>query len=110
MYRHNMFLAARIVLIILTLEFLQLLPILPNEVPLSSSGVIGSVAVKFSAQSILMAQEEEKKPTGGVVPELSFAETSYDFGTIPWGTSVSHTFVFRNTGKALLKILGARGS
>lgn len=41
---------------------------------------------------------------------MSFDKTSYDFGTIPEGEKVKHTFKFKNTGKEELIISNAKGS
>lgn len=43
-------------------------------------------------------------------PEMTFDETSFDFGTIKEGDVVSHEFSFTNTGDAPLKITKAKGS
>lgn len=40
-------------------------------------------------------------------PVLTFAETSYDFGTVKQGEVVEHTFKFTNTGKSPLVIESA---
>ena len=45
-----------------------------------------------------------------VYPEIAFAETEYDFGTIDQGTNVEHTFTFTNTGNAPLVITDATSS
>ena len=46
----------------------------------------------------------------GPSPKISFPETSYDFGKVPQGAKVSHTFIVQNTGKAPLKLIRAKGS
>ncbi len=43
-------------------------------------------------------------------PTIVFPETSYDFGEVVQGASVSHTFVVRNAGDGPLKLIEARGS
>ena len=43
-------------------------------------------------------------------PQISFPETSYDFGTIAQGSKVSHTFIVRNAGDAPLRLIRAAGS
>ena len=40
-------------------------------------------------------------------PVISFAETTYDFGTVKQGEVVEHTFKFTNTGKSPLVIESA---
>ena len=46
----------------------------------------------------------------GPAPRVEFPEKSFDFGTIYQGEDVSHTFVFRNTGNAPLKIEKVRST
>jgi len=43
-------------------------------------------------------------------PQISFPETSYDFGTIAQGSKVSHTFIVRNAGDAPLRLIKAQGT
>ncbi|MFD2513897.1 DUF1573 domain-containing protein [Pontibacter locisalis] len=43
-------------------------------------------------------------------PVISFAETTYDFGTVKQGEVVEHTFEFTNTGKSPLIIESASAS
>lgn len=45
-----------------------------------------------------------------VLPVFEFAETSFDFGTLRTGASVTHEFRFKNAGKGELLISQARGS
>lgn len=41
-------------------------------------------------------------------PQIKFAETSYNFGTVPEkGGKITHTFTFTNTGDANLMIVDA---
>lgn len=44
------------------------------------------------------------------LPEIKFEEEVFDFGKITQGERVSHSFVFKNTGKKNLIISGASGS
>ena len=44
------------------------------------------------------------------VAKLSFAETSFDFGTVREGAVVEHRFQFTNTGKVPLLISNARST
>ncbi len=46
----------------------------------------------------------------GDKPEITFEELNYDFGTIKEGSKVTHSFKFKNTGKADLIIGDARGN
>ena len=44
------------------------------------------------------------------VPEIEMLETSYDFGKMQQGESVTHDFVLKNIGEADLTISAAKGS
>lgn len=46
----------------------------------------------------------------GATPRIQFAAPNYDFGKVVAGATAKHTFVFMNTGKALLKITEVRPS
>jgi len=52
----------------------------------------------------------EKVKKTGPLPELSFDKLQHNFGKINQGESVSHQFVFSNTGEAELIINNAKGS
>jgi len=43
-------------------------------------------------------------------PKILFPETTFDFGTVIQGETVSHTFAVRNTGDAPLTLIRAKGS
>lgn len=55
------------------------------------------------------AATPEERPEGPL-PEFSFASDVYDFGAIPEGQIVEHTFTFTNTGEAPLIIQSATAS
>jgi hypothetical protein len=43
-----------------------------------------------------------------VGPRISFDELSHDWGTVLQGTKVLHTYRFRNTGTAVLRITNVK--
>lgn len=63
------------------------------------------VSLLFLSASLVRADKPETKP------DITFAETSYDFGVIPEnGGPVSHDFVFTNSGDGQLVIISASAS
>ncbi len=46
----------------------------------------------------------------GPTTEMTFAETTFDFGTINEGEKVAHTYAFTNTGNEPLILSNAKGS
>ncbi len=56
------------------------------------------------------AQQNQPAVPTGPTTNMTFAEKSYDFGTIDEGEKVKHVFKFTNTGKEDLVISNARGS
>jgi hypothetical protein len=67
------------------------------------------VGVKPTDASPAADQAVEPKPEGPL-GELSFSETSFDFGTVKEGQIIEHTFNFTNTGEAPLVIQNAQAS
>jgi hypothetical protein len=67
--------------------------------------VLGAVAVQ--AQAPASSAAVTSNPTG---PQLKFEHLEYNFGNIKQGESVTHEFVFKNTGKEPLIISSASGS
>ncbi|WP_372919557.1 DUF1573 domain-containing protein [Salegentibacter sp.] len=63
---------------------------------------------KVKAENVETAAERDAQAT--VYPEISFEEAEHDFGNIPKGEEVEHTFQFTNTGKAPLVITNASSS
>lgn len=45
----------------------------------------------------------------GNAPVIACAEPNFDFGSVPQGEEVKHTFVIQNKGQGALKIESARG-
>ena len=55
------------------------------------------------------ANPEEQVPSGPTT-SIAFEETDFDFGTVPEGEHVKHTYKFKNTGNEPLIIASAKGS
>ena len=67
--------------------------------------------------------EQEKKPentsegsdledssSGSLPPKAVFKETSYNVGEVEQGQDIQHTFIVKNTGPGVLKIISVRPS
>lgn len=65
-------------------------------------------ADKVQAENVEAAASRDAVPSE--FPEMTFEETSFDFGTIKQGDVVKHTFVFTNTGEAPLVITDTNSS
>lgn len=52
----------------------------------------------------------EREAVVGDFPVMTFDKTEYDFGTVDEGTVVEHEYTFKNTGKAPLIVVNAKGS
>jgi hypothetical protein len=58
---------------------------------------------------IAQKNDESQEPNeSGPAPKIELTETSYDFGTAPEKTSVSHTFKVKNVGDAPLQLIKAK--
>ncbi len=85
------------------------------------------ISVSFSCNDLVKKVEDEKEDRISAklvnnpitaekgkqtvpLPELSFEKLRHNFGKINQGESVSHQFVFTNTGQAELIINNAKGS
>ena len=85
------------------------------------------ISVSFSCNDLVKKVEDEKEDRISAklvnnpitaekgkqtvqLPELSFEKLRHNFGKITQGESVSHQFVFTNTGQAELIINNAKGS
>jgi len=107
MMKRPVFSMVRIILITITLGFIQTLL---TAAPRPNRGARSGVTGESHGTPLLAAQESGKDSAGIGVPKISFREMSHDFGTIPQNGSVTHTFVFRNTGDGQLEIIKAKGS
>ena len=65
---------------------------------------------RISAKLVNNPITAEKGKKTGPLPAISFDKLQYNFGTINQGESVSHRFLFSNTGEAELIIANAKGS
>lgn len=63
---------------------------------------------KVKAENVESAAERDAQAT--VYPKMEFEESEHDFGNIPKGKNVEHTFTFTNTGQAPLVITNARST
>lgn len=77
--------------------------------PNSNSTVIKPTE-KPSAFPQKAPQPEAPKIDPSKLTEMTFQETSFDFGSIQEGEKVNHTFKFKNTGNKPLLINNAKGS
>lgn len=74
-------------------------------------GCQGSADDSSSQQQNQITQEndENQEPNeSGPAPKIELVEKSYDFGTAPEQSSVSHTFKIRNVGDAPLLLIEAK--
>ncbi|PRX48890.1 DUF1573 domain-containing protein [Salegentibacter salegens] len=63
---------------------------------------------KVKAENVESAAERDAQAT--VYPKMEFEESEHDFGNIPKGENVEHTFSFTNTGQAPLVITNAKST
>ena len=65
----------------------------------------------FEGLSIpVSVKETTVNPPLGPITEISFTETTFDFGTVEEGTIVTHVFTFTNTGQEPLVLSDLKGS
>jgi len=60
--------------------------------------------------STVFAQDKSVNKSNKKAPEITFKNTEYDFGTIPYGAEATYDFVFKNTGKSPLILTNVRSS
>lgn len=71
--------------------------------------IVGAPAI--GAADIIRSPVSASQPEDTVnVAKMTFAEQTYDFGTVREGTVVNHTFSFTNTGNVPLLISNARST
>lgn len=66
-------------------------------------------AVNMSTDPMADPNAAAAVPTGPTT-EMTFSELEYDFGTVPEGEKVRHTYKFKNTGSEPLVLSNASGS
>lgn len=64
------------------------------------------LGAKLQAAPLTAAHPRANVPA----PKIQFATPIYDFGKVAAGATVKHTFVFTNTGTAVLKVTGVHPS
>jgi hypothetical protein len=62
-----------------------------------------SLIISISVIWSCSASNNEQK-SGNGKPEIQFSQTEFDFGNIAAGEIVSHRFIFKNNGTAVLRI------
>ncbi len=68
-------------------------------------------ATLFISASMSLAQNSaETAQKRSDLPEITFENTVYDFGTVTQGDETIHEFVFKNTGKAPLVLNNVRAT
>ncbi len=76
---------------------------------LENGGATASTTLNAAPATTVASAEPEVRPEGPL-PEFSFETETFDFGAIPEGEVVDHTFTFTNTGEAPLIIQSASAS
>ncbi|PWU19243.1 MAG: hypothetical protein C5B50_07035 [Verrucomicrobia bacterium] len=72
---------------------------------------VASTHAQSSGRDVTNAQPAATLPqSSNSVPKIQFAELDHDFGKVAPGVSVTHTFVFTNTGTKMLEITEVRPS
>ena len=64
--------------------------------------------IKVTVQPKKTETKQEKTPTGGKQPAITFDATQFDAGEVWEGDIVTHSFIVKNTGKAELTIANVK--
>jgi hypothetical protein len=75
----------------------------------SSQGKGDPMTLAIADKGPAGADASSSTDTSGI-PQISFPETTFDFGTVAQQGSYTHTFVVQNKGDAPLKLIKAKGS
>lgn len=70
----------------------------------------GTVEPRGGYATVAPATPATPAPPAGPTTEMTFDETTFDFGTLIEGEKVAHTYTFTNTGSEPLVISDAKGS
>ncbi len=69
--------------------------------------ISGIIAIFIFAGAYLLFSQEKPRVDG---PQITFAETKYDFGSVGQDKILEHVFKFQNTGSDTLRIYKVKSS
>ncbi|MFQ5665786.1 MAG: DUF1573 domain-containing protein [Candidatus Binatia bacterium] len=75
-----------------------------------SRAILLLTALAAAAEGLVACRPSAAPPTAAQPPKIVFQETTYDFGHTERGTTVRHTYVFRNAGGRDLSIDNVQAS
>ena len=83
---------------------------LERRVALLENGGAAPTAASLNPTPVNNAAAVPEERPEGPLPEFNFSSETYDFGAVPEGEVVEHTFTFTNVGEAPLIIQSASAS